>query len=335
MKKAIALICAALLVLGMTACVPAQNLETNPNNETNKSNVTNDKFVIGICQFMPHPALDKATEGFIAAVEEGLGKENVTFELQNAAGEASNCTTIVNGLVASKVDLIMANATPAVAAAYNATETIPILGTSVTEYGVALGIDNFSGTVGENVSGTSDLADLTKQAQMVLDWCPNAKKVGLLYCSAEPNSKYQIEEIQRILAGKGLTCKTFGFADTSDLMSVTQEAVSFSDVIYVPTDNTVANNATAIDSICRPAGIPIIAGEAGICSGCGIATMSIDYYDLGYATGKMAVRILKDGEDITKMPIEYAPEVSYLYNEEICKELGITPLEGYNKLVIE
>ena len=330
MKKMIALVCAAMLVLGMTACAGEQN-----NDPTNVNNQNDGKFVIGICQFMPHPALDKATEGFIAAVEEGLGKENVEFDLQNAAGEASNCTTIVGGLVASKVDLIMANATPAVAAAYNATETIPILGTSVTEYGVALGIENFSGTVGANVSGTSDLADLAKQAQMVIDWCPDAKNVALLYCSAEPNSKYQIEEVQKILEGKGLNCKQFDFADTSVLMSVTQAAASFADVIYVPTDNTVANNATAIDSICRPAGIPIIAGEAGVCAGCGIATLSIDYYDLGYATGKMAVRILKDGADITKMPIEYAPEVSYLYNEEICKELNITPLAGYNKLTTE
>ena len=326
MKKAIALVCAMLLVLGMTACAPGQNNEVQQND---------GKYVIGICQFLPHPALDKATEGFIAAVEEGLGKENVTIELQDAAGESSNCTTIVNGFVASKVDLIMANATPAVAAAANATETIPILGTSVTEYGVALGIENFSGTVGFNVSGTSDLADLAKQAQMVIDWCPNAKNVGLLYCSAEANSKYQVEEVKKLLEGKGLTCKLFAFADTSDLMSVTQEAATFADVIYVPTDNTVANNATAIDSICRPAGIPIIAGEAGVCAGCGIATLSIDYYDLGYATGKMAVRILKDGADITKMPIEYAPEVSYLYNEEICAELNITPLDGYEKMATE
>ena len=326
MKKVIALICAALLVLGMTACTTEQN---------NEAKQDDGKYVIGICQFLPHPALDKATEGFIAAVEAGLGKENVTIELQDAAGEASNCTTIVNGFVSSKVDLIMANATPAVAAASNATETIPILGTSVTEYGVALGIENFSGTVGFNVSGTSDLADLAKQAQMITDWCPDAKNVALLYCSAEANSKYQVEEVKKILEGKGLTCKLFSFADTSDLMSVTQEAVSFADVIYAPTDNTVANNATAIDSIARPAGIPIIAGEAGICQICGIATLSIDYYDLGYATGEMAVRILKDGADITKMPIEYAPEVSYLYNEEICKELNITPLEGYEKLVTE
>ncbi len=325
MKKLIAIVLAVMLLVGMTACGAAQG---------GSAGNADGKFTIGICQFMPHPALDKATEGFKAAVVAGLGEANVTFEEQNAAGEASNCSTIVNGLVASNVDLIMANATPAVAAAYNATETIPILGTSVTEYGVALGINNFSGTVGGNVSGTSDLADLALQADMVTQWVPDAKNVGLLYCSAEANSKYQVNEVQNALEAKGLTCKQFAFADTSDLMAVTQEAADFSDVIYVPTDNTVANNASAIDSVCRPAGVPIIAGEAGICGGCGIATMSIDYYDLGYKTGEMAVEILKNGADIATMAIEYTPadKVSYLYNEEICKELGITPLDGYDKL---
>ena len=338
MKKLIAMLLAVMMIFSLAACggEPADPTDAST---TEAAGATGEgeaqTYVIGICQFMPHPALDAATQGFIDAVTEGLGAENVTIENQNAAGEASNCSTIINGFVSSEVDLIMANATPALAAAYNATEEIPILGTSVTEYGVALGIDDFDGVVGANVSGTSDLADLEKQAQMILDWCPDAKNVGLLYCSAEANSKYQVNEVQRFLEEKGLTCKQFAFADTSDLMSVTQEAADFSDVIYVPTDNTVANNASAIDSICRPAGVPIIAGESGICSGCGIATMSIDYYDLGYATGEMAVRILKDGEDITKMPIEYAPEVTYLYNEEICTELGITPLDGYDKLVVE
>ena len=332
MKKIIAMLLAILLLASMTACATSQQEGAGNTNAP-----ADGKYTIGICQLIQHPALDKATEGFIAAVEAGLGKENVTIDSQNAAGEASNCATIVNGLVASNVDLIMANATPALAAAYNATETIPILGTSVTEYGVALGIENFSGTVGGNVSGTSDLADLSLQADMVTQWVPDAKNVGLLYCSAEANSKYQVNEVQKALEAKGLTCKQFAFADTSDLMAVTQEAADFSDVIYVPTDNTVANNATAIDSICRPAGVPIIAGESGICSGCGIATMSIDYYDLGYKTGEMAVEILKNGADITTMPIEYTPadKVSYLYNEEICKELGITPLDGYEKLVTE
>ena len=167
---------------------------------------------------------------------------------------------------------------------------------------------------------------------MVIDWCPDAKQVGLLYCNAEANSKYQVDEVQKYLEGKGLTCKQFAFADTNDLASVTSTAAEWSDVIYVPTDNTVANNAQAIDEICRPAKVPVIAGEAGVCAGCGIATMSISYYDLGYATGEMAVKILKGEANIAEMPIQYAPNVTYQYNEEICTELGITPLDGYEKL---
>ena len=326
MKKLIAILLAMMLVLSLAACQVSEPAATGD------TAADDGKYTIGICQFLPHPALDKATEGFIAAVKDGLGEENVTFDTQDAAGEASNCATIVNGLVAAKVDLIMANATPAVAAAYNATEEIPSLGTSVTEYGVALGFENFNGVTGFNVSGTSDLADLEMQADMVLEWVPEAKNVALLYCSAEANSQYQVDEVQKFLEADGLTCKQYSFADTSDLMAVTQEAADFADVIYVPTDNTVANNASAIDSVCRTAGIPIIAGEAGICVGCGIATMSIDYYDLGYATGEMAVKILKDGADITQMPIAYAPEVTKMYNEEICTELGIEPKAGYEKL---
>ena len=318
MKRILALICAVMLLIGLTACgAPAAD---------------DGKYVIGICQLTPHPALDRATQGFKDAVNEGLGAETVTIDFQEAAGEGSNCATIINGFVASNVDLIMANATPAVAAAYNATDSIPILGTSVTEYGVALGLDDFNGTVGANVSGTSDLADLSKQAQMLVDWCPDAKKVALLYCSAEANSKYQVDVMKAELESKGLECQPFSFTDTSDLFSVTTEACNYADVIYVPTDNTVANNASAIDAICRPAGVPVIAGESGICAGCGIATMSIDYYDLGYLTGQMAVKILKDGADITKMPIAYVEDVAYLYNEEICADLNITPVAGYEKL---
>ena len=319
MKKLLAIVCAALMLLSMTACTQAED---------------DGKYVIGICQLVQHPALDAATQGFKDAVINGLGAENVTFMDENANNETSNCTSIMTSFVSAEVDLIMANATPAVAAAYNATETIPILGTSVTEYGVALGIQNFSGTVGGNVSGTSDLAPLNTQAQMILDWVPNAQKVDLLYCSAEPNSKYQVDEVQKYLESKNIECKQFAFTDASNMNAVTQAAVDFADAIYVPTDNTVATYATAIDGICRPAKVPVVAGEAGICASCGIATLSIDYYDLGYKTGEMAVEILKNGADISTMPIAYTPEekLQYLFNEEICAELGLTPLEGYSKL---
>jgi putative ABC transport system substrate-binding protein len=325
MKRIVEILCAAVMVFSLAACeAPASS-----------STADDGKYTIGICQIVGHPALDAATQGFEDAVKELLGEENVEILFGDAANEVTNCATIINGYVSSNVDLIMANATPAVAAAYNATDSIPILGTSVTEYGVALGIKDFSGVVGENVSGTSDLADLDKQADMILEWFPEAKQVGLLYCNAEANSKYQVDKVMEALVAKGVTCKLFPFADTSDMTAVAAEAANYSDVIYVPTDNTVANYANAIYSICQPEGVPIIAGEAGICEGCGVATMSIDYYDLGYETGKMAVEILRDGADITQMAIRYAPNVTYYYNEAVCEEMGITPLAGYEKLPTE
>ena len=220
----------------------------------------------------------------------------------------------------------MANATPALQAAATATSTIPVIGTSVTEYGVALGIKDFSGTVGTNVSGTSDLAPLKEQAEMIKEWFPDAKNVGLLYCSAEPNSQYQVDTIKKELEAKGLACKLFAFADSNDIAAVTQNAANSSDVIYVPTDNTVASNTGVIDNICRPAKVPVITGEQGPCAACGVATLSIDYYDLGVATGKMAAKVLKGEEDISKLPIGYAEKVTPKYNERICNDRAATVL---------
>ena len=290
------------------------------------------KYTIGICQLVTHDALDAATQGFKDAIVEALGAENVTFIEQNAGNDIPLCTTIANDFVSKNVDLIMANATPALQAAASATADIPVLGTSVTEYGVALGIKDFDGLVGGNISGTSDLAPLDEQAQMILDLCPNAEKIGLLYCSAEANSKYQVEEVKKFLIDKGVDAaniKEYAFTDSNDISAVTTTASAASDVLYLPTDNTVANNTAIIDSICRADNTPIIAGEAGICSGCGVATLSISYYDLGYATGKMAAKILKGESKIDRMPIEYAATSTKKYNAEICTALGITIPEGY------
>ena len=229
----------------------------------------------------------------------------------------------------------MANATPAVQAAAAATGEIPVLGTSVTEYGVAFGIKDFSGTVGGNVSGTSDLAPLDQQAAMIQEWCPEAKNVGLLFCSAEANSQYQVDTVQKYLEEMGYTCTQYPFSDSNDIAAVTTTAVAASDVIYVPTDNTVATNASIVDNICRPAGVPVFAGEQGICAGCGVATLSISYYDLGVATGEMAVKILTGEADISQMPIEYAPQFTKMYNADICEALGLTPPEGYTAIDAE
>ena len=286
-----------------------------------------DTFTVGICQLVQHDALDAATQGFMDALKEEFG-DKITFDNQNASGDSAMCSTIVNQFISAEVDLILANATPALQAAAAATAEIPILGTSITEYGVALEIANFNGTVGGNISGTSDLAPLDEQAAMIKEWFPDAKTVGLIYCSAEANSQYQVDVVKAELEAMGLTATLYSFSDSNDLAAVTEGAAAACDVIYVPTDNTVAANTGIIDNICQPAGVPVVAGEEGICSGCGVATLSISYYDLGVATGKMAAKILKGESKISEMPIEYAP-VTKKYNPTICEALGITAPEGY------
>ena len=289
-----------------------------------------DSYTVGICQLVQHAALDAATQGFEDALTAEFG-DNVKFDFQNAQGDSATCATIANGFVSAGVDLIMANATPALQAAQSATNEIPVLGTSVTEYGVALGLSDFSGTVGGNISGTSDLAPLDQQADMIVEWMPEAKKVGLLYCSAEANSQYQVDEVQKYLEAKGVTATQYAFSDSNDLSSVCQKAADENDALYVPTDNTVAANTGIVDGICRPAKKPVFAGEEGICAGCGVATLSISYYDLGYTTGEMAVKILKGEADISTIPIEYT-DVTKKYNKAVCDDLGLTAPEGYEAI---
>ena len=317
MKKTFALLLAVLMLLSFAACSAKKD---------------DGKYVIGVCQLVEHEALGAATKGFQDAIIEALGEDNVKFDVQIAAGDSTTCTNIVLDFVSSEVDLILANATPALQSASAATDEIPILGTSVTEYGVALGISNFNGLVGGNVSGTSDLAPLDQQAAMIKEWFPDAKNIGLIYCSAEANSKYQVDTVQAELEKLGYSCKQFAFSSSSDMDAVTRKAAAESDVIYVPTDNVCAESAGIIDGICRPAGIPVITGEKGICTGCGVATLSIDYYDLGVATGKMAVEILTGKADISTMQIKYADNFAKLYNPEICAELNITVPEGYEPI---
>ena len=348
MKKMLAMLLALVMILGLAACAstkPAADATatSEPSNTGDSASAetsaeasdaapaeSGKTYTVGVCQLIQHEALDAATQGFIDALKEELG-DAVTVEVQNASGDSVNCGTIVNGFVSRGVDLIMANATPALTAAVSATADIPILGTSITAYGVALDIDDFNGTVGGNVSGTSDLADLQAQAQMILDWFPETKSVGLLFCSAEPNSRYQIDEVRKALEAQGVTCEEFAFTDSNDVSSVTQKAADFSDVVYIPTDNTAASNTEAIANVLIPAGVPAICGEEGICRGCGVATLSISYYDLGVTTGKMAAKILKGEANISEMPVEYT-DATPKYNASICDQLGITPLDGYEAI---
>ena len=336
MKKALVLLLALAMVLSLAACgsapaaTPAEEPAAAPAEEPAAAPAAaeGEVYTVGICQLVQHVALDAATQGFKDALTEALG-DKVEFVEQNAANDIPTCATIVNGFVSDGVDLILANATPALQAAVAATDSIPILGTAVTEYGVALDIKDFNGTVGGNVSGTSDLAPLDQQAAMILELFPDAKKVGILYCSAEPNSVYQSDVVKAELEKSGVTVSVYTFADSNDVAAVTATACDENDVLYIPTDNTAASCTEAINNVAEPAGVPIIAGEEGICAGCGVATLSINYYDLGVTTGKMAAKILTGEANISEMPIEYFPDPVKKYNPAICEALGITVPEDY------
>lgn len=348
MKKLLALLLCAVLCLSLAACAsnttttepPAASTETaaeapteTETAEAPAEEASSDakQYVVGICQLVQHDALDAATNGFMDALEEALPGQ-VTFDLKNASNDIPTCGTIVTGFVASNVDLILANATPALQAASTATQTIPILGTAVTEYGVALDIKDFSGTVGGNISGTSDLAPLDQQADMLLELLPEAKNVGILYCSAEANSVYQADVVKAALEAKGVNVTVYTFADSNDVATVTQTACAENDALYIPTDNTAASCTEAIANVVIPAKVPVIAGEQGICSGCGVATLSIDYNELGQATGEMAYEILVKGANPGDMEVQAAPTFTKMYNKANCEKLGITIPDDYTAI---
>jgi len=285
-------------------------------------------YQVGICQLTQHAALDDSTQGFIDALNDKLPGQ-VEFDTQNASNDLTLCSTILNQFVTSEADLILANATPALQTAAAATVEIPILSTSVTEYSAALDLDDFDGLIGGNISGTSDLAPLDRQAAMLQEWFPSAQTVALLYCSAEANSRYQADTMETELTALGYTCEHFPFTDSNDLFAVVDSAAGSADVIFVPTDNTIAACAAIIDNRCRPDGIPVMGGDEAICAACGVAALCIDYYDLGYTTGEMAAQILTGEADIAEMPIQYA-ECTAMYNPETCEALGLTPPNGYS-----
>ena len=317
MKKIVSILLVLAMVIAMSAC------SSEP--------AADGAYTVGICQLVQHEALDAATEGFKEALFtllEADGK-SVEFIEQNASGDAATCVTICNQLVAEGVDLIMGNATPALQAAAAATAEIPIIGTSITDYATALEIEGWEGKTGSNITGTADLAPLDEQAAMIQELFPEVKKVAILYCSAEPNSVYQSDVISGYLADMGIEVEVFTFADSNDVANVTSAACAAADVLYIPTDNTAASCTETIANVAIPAGKAIVAGEAGICGGCGIATLSIDYYDIGYAAGVMAYEILVNGANPGEMEIGYAPEVIKKYNADICSELGITPPADY------
>ena len=327
-KKLLSVALASTMVVGLAGCGNSATTNGGSDSTADKSGKT---YTIGICQLVQHEALDAATDGFKKALKDKLG-DKVKFDEQNAAGDAPTCSTICTSFVTNNYDLILGNATAALQAAVSATDSIPVLGTSVTDYGTALDISDWNGVTGKNVSGTTDLAPLDQQAKCIKELFPDAKNIGIIYCSSEPNSIYQSTTITKYLEDEGYKIKEYTFADSNDVASVTKSACDASDVIYIPTDNTAASCTEAINNVAGPAKTPIFAGEEGIAKGCGVATLSISYYDLGYETGEMAYDILVNGADITKMEVKTAPKFTKEYIADRADDLKVTVTDDYEKL---
>ncbi len=340
MKKLLSVIMASALTLSLVACgtdsAAQKEADSAPEPAAEETVVSDEAktYNVGVIQLVQHPALDAATEGFEKALKDKLG-DSVTVTIENASGDNSTCATIANSFVSDNVDLIMANATPALQASETATSTIPIVATSITDYATALDISDWNGATGVNVTGTSDLAPLDGQAEMLNELFPDAKEVGLIYCSGEDNSLYQAKKMTEYLEGYGYNVTAYTFSDSSDVATVVQSACSSSDVLYVPTDNVAANCAETINNVAITAKVPIVAGEEGLCKGCGIVTLSISYYDIGYAAGLMAYDILANGADPATMDIQYASEFTKEYNPTIAEQLGITIPDDYTAIEME
>lgn len=305
MKKIISLTMVLVMLASMLAGCGAQDASAA------------QEFTVGICQLMVHDSLDQATQGFMDAMTaemEAAGK-TVSFDLQ-VAGEASLCTTVINTFTAKNVDLIMANATPALLAAANATTTIPVLGTSVTDYS-----DTFAGNIPANVSGTSDAVPFDEQAKMMIETLAlqPGDLVGVLYCTNESNSLIQYEAVKALFEAEGIEVKAYTFSETTELQALTTSMAGECKAVYIPSDNTVAANDAIVGTICTEKNVPVYTSYGGaIC----YASLSIDYYQLGYETGKMAAKVLLEGKSPADFPVmTLTPAVAY--NEELCAQLGI------------
>lgn len=307
MKKLFALILAMSLCVGLVACA-----------DTGSENSAAADYKVGICQLMVHDSLDAATKGFQDALTEAMKAEGktVAFDLQ-VAGEANLCSTVVNALIAKEPNLIMANATPALLAAASATDKIPVLGTSVTDYA-----DTFNGTIPENVSGTSDAVPFDQQAQMMINTLSlvAGDKVGVLYCINESNSLIQYEAVKKLFEAKQIVVQPYTFSEVTELQGLVTTMASECKAVYVPSDNTVAQNDTIVGTICTEKNVPVFTSYGGkVC----YASLAIDYYQLGVETGKMAAQILLGTKQISDVEVmTLTPTV--VYNNELCQKLGIT-----------
>lgn len=312
---AIAMLCGCMLFAGCTNSQTATT--TEPDQAATGESATGTSYSVGICQLMKHDSLDQATQGFIDALTEAIEATGSTVDIDTqVAGDANLCTTVVNTFTAKNVDLIMGNATPALLAAANATTDIPVLGTSVTDY-----MDTFGGSIPANVSGTSDAVPFAEQAQMMIDSLKlvAGDKVGVIYCTNESNSVVQYNAVKELFEAAGIVVEAYTFSESTELQAVATSAAENSKAIYVPSDNTVAENDSVVGTICNEKNVPVYTSYGGsIC----YASLAIDYYQLGVETGKMAADILLGNKSVSDIEVAtLIPTVTY--NQELCAQLGI------------
>ena len=332
MKKGLAMVLAgAMIVASLTACgsskkettaeTKAAETTTETTAET-KAAADGTTYKIGVLQLVEHAALDASNEGFVAALDDaGI---SYTIDQQNAQGDQTACQTIAEKLVNDGDDLILAIATPAAQAVAGITPEIPIVGTAITDF-AASGLVESNDAPGGNVTGSSDLTPIEAQISLLQKVLSDAKTVGVLYCSAESNSAIQLEMTKEACAAAGLEVIEYAVASSNEIQSVVESAVGKVDALYSFTDNTIAAGMNTVAMVANENNLPVIAGEEGMVNAGALCTYSIDYYELGYLAGQMAVKILTEGADPATMPIEYYPEETceFIGNEDTAATLGI------------
>lgn len=314
MNKKILIVLCVMLVL-VVAALPLSGCQKSGS----------DVIKIGVVQLVEHPALDASYNGFVDALKAAgyVDGDNISIDYQNGQGEQANCQTIATQFKNSNVDLVLAIATPAAQAAANVISDIPILITAVTDPVSAMLVDSYA-RPGGNLSGTSDLTPVREQLELMQQLLPDVKTVAILYTSSETNSVFQANLAKEAAADLGLEIIESTISSSNEIQQVVESVLDSCDAIYIPTDNTFANAMATVTMITEQAGMPVIVGEENMVYGGGLATTGINYYNLGYQTGEMAVRILKDGADPAEMPIEYQKDVSICINTDMAAILGVT-----------
>ena len=342
MKKILATGLALSLALSLTACMGGAPSSGSAGSASSggaassgsASSGEDGTYTVGICQQMQHVSLDEATKGFQDALTELLGEGNVEFDYQNAGGEQANCTSIVSKFVTDNVDLIMANATTAVQCAKEATTTIPMVGTSVTDY-VSTGIVDSAEAPGANVTGYSDLSDANNHVELIQQLLPEAKTVAILYSTGEENSRILAESAAAAFEAAGLTAESYTANDSNDISAVVTEACTQSDVIYVPTDNLMAANMELVKNVALNQKVPVVSCFTADENDGALLSISISYYTMGRLAGEMAYEILTEGADPAAMPIGVmsVEDMDVTINQSVAEELGITVPEAMQDYV--